>query len=299
MRYWKVNCTENWYPGLWRLWFTSQSVAVGWPPPHFRLDGPTKRKNWAQARSALKQMEPDDEVVVQLRKNRVARVGTIVRVRAQDNQWEPFVPKDKKHPSGEMGRRVLVRWDLSSGPSEYQIVVELPSAARFNAGERLPTIAEIPEVKFKRIKEAVADESNWVSLLGQVGHEVLLSDYIATLPHHLEDGFLPYPSAKVREKVFTKHSKHFRTDVLLIDRSRRPVVVECKRGAPDPQSVRQLGNYLTLAKKETEIKPRGILIHGGATKLTQDVRSEIHRLRKHFSVEVLKYELDVAFAKCQ
>jgi hypothetical protein len=299
MRYWKINCTENWYPGLWRSWFTSQCLAVGWPPPYFLLNGPAKQKNWGRARNALKQMKQDDEVVVQLSKNRVARVGTIVSVRAKDNQWNPFVPKNKENPAGEMGRRVLVRWDLSSGPSEYHIVVALPSAARFSSGELLPTIAEIPEAKFKSIKKAVADESNWVSLLGQVGHEVLLSDYIATLPHHLEDGFLPYPSAKVREKVFTKHSKHFRTDVLLIDRARKPVVVECKRGAPDAASVRQLSNYLKLAKKETSIKPRGILVHGGATKLTQDVRSEIHRLRQHFSLEVLKYELRVAFAPCR
>jgi RecB family endonuclease NucS len=159
----------------------------------------------------------------------------------------------------------------------------------------LPTITEIEEAKFKRIKRAIADESNWVSLLGQVGHEVLLSDYIATLPHHLEDGLQPYPSAKVREKVFKEHSRHFKSDVLLIDRAGRPVVVECKRGAPGVDGVRQLGHYLALTKKETSKKPRGILVHGGATKLTQSVRLEVRRLRRRFPVEVLRYALNVAF----
>jgi len=163
MRYWKVNCTENWYPGLWRLWFTSQCVAVGWPPPEFSLHGPSTRKSWSTARNALKRMRRGDELVVQLRKNRVARIGTIVGVLSKDNEWNPFVPKNSDALEGEMGRRVQVRWDLSSGPNEYHIVVELPKDDRFNSGERLSTITEIEEAKFKRIKKAIADDSNWVS----------------------------------------------------------------------------------------------------------------------------------------
>jgi hypothetical protein len=298
-RCWKVNCTENWFPGLWQLWFASQCVAVGWPPRDFSWNGPSGHMSWTRARNRLKEMRRGDEVVVQLRGNRVARVGTIVEVCAKDDEWMPFVPKSSDHSNGEMGRRVQVRWDLSIGPSDPYTVVQLPAAHQLTKGEALTTIAEIPASKFGRIKDAMADDSNWVSLLARFGHEVLLSDYIATLPHYLEDGLQPYPSAKVREKVFTAHSRRLRSDVLLMDRSEGPVVVECKRDAPSPDSLRQLGRYLELTKKETHKKPRGILVHGGAAKLTQDVRSELRRVNRRFLVEVLRYELKVEFAPCR
>jgi hypothetical protein len=30
MRYWKVMCMEENYPGLWHTWFIRQVAAVGW-----------------------------------------------------------------------------------------------------------------------------------------------------------------------------------------------------------------------------------------------------------------------------
>jgi hypothetical protein len=56
------------------------------------------------------------------------------------------------------------------------------------------------------------DPTNWVGLLSHFKYEKALSDYIAAYPHHLEDGLVPYPNAKVREKVFTDRK---RLDVLL------------------------------------------------------------------------------------
>lgn len=300
MRYWKFNCSENNYPGLWRLWFASQCVAVGWPPPDFSWNGATSRKPWARARNSLKKMRPGDEVIVQLRGNRVARVGAIVKVRAKDDDWKAFVPEGSWHRNGEMGRRVEVRWDLDLGPSDRDSVVHLPPNCRFNKGQALTAIAEIPAPKFRRIKEAMRDEETWVSLLGQTGHEVLLSDYIATFPHLVGDGLQPYPFKKLREKVFKGHSGHLRSDVLLMDRAKRPVVVECKRGIPIPDDVEQLRKYLRAVKNETRKKPSGILVHGGAAKLSDEVRSAVRRLKRQgFPVEVQRYELNVKFAPCR
>ena len=32
IRFWKVNCMEDRYPGLWHSWYLRQVAAVGWPP---------------------------------------------------------------------------------------------------------------------------------------------------------------------------------------------------------------------------------------------------------------------------
>ena len=71
------------------------------------------------------------------------------------------------------------------------------------------------------------DPENWVGLLAHFKYERALADYIAAHPHHLEDGLVPHPDSKVREKVFSDHK---RSDVLLLDWDDRPVIVECKQG---------------------------------------------------------------------
>ncbi len=234
---------------------------------------------------------------MQLRKNRIARAATIVRVLCKDKDWNAFVPKDDEHSRGEMGRRIEVRWDLNLGPkNSTDTVVALPRHSRLNQSVLLPTIAPLREVDFRKIESAMTDEANWVSLVAQCGREVLLSDYITTVPHHIQDGLQLHPSLKVREKVFRDHSGRHRSDVLLVDKNQTPVVVECKRETPDAGSVRQLLGYLRLAKKETGKRPRGILIHGGATRLTDDVRKELRKVAKPFEIEVLRYELSVGFA---
>ena len=295
MKYWKVNCTEDWYPGLWRRWFYSQAVAVGWPPPYFRLVGPSKHKNWSQARNCLNAMRPGDQIVVQLRGHRIARVCKIVRVLSKDEDWNAFVPVDDDHDRGEMGRRIEVRGDLNLGPRDTDTVVELPEHSRLDRAILRPTVAALAKRDFRRIESAMTDESNWVNLVAQCGREVLLSDYITTVPHHIEDGMQLHPSLKVRERVFKDRSGHHRSDVLLVDKNQTPVVVECKRDTPDAGSVRQLLRYLHLARKETGRNPRGILVHGGATKLTKDLRNELSRVRRTFPIEVLRYELSVGF----
>jgi hypothetical protein len=241
-------------------------------------------------------MRPQDRIVVQLRENRIARIGTIVRLRVTDGESEPFVPGDKEHPEGEMGRRIEVRWNMNVGPKDPDTVVELPQAAHLKGAVSRPTIARLEKETFGAIATAMGDDSNWVSLIAQCGHEVLLSDYIGTVPYHLEDGLQPHPSLRVRERVFGDRSGRRRSDVLLVDRKKLPVVVECKREALDASSVRQLGCYLRLTEKETGQRPRGILVHGGATKLAKEVRHELRMLRRKFSIDVLRYELSVRFS---
>jgi RecB family endonuclease NucS len=122
--------------------------------------------------------------------------------------------------------------------------------------------------------------------------ETALQGYIAANPHRVEDGLLPYPDKKVREKIFGDRS---RLDVLLIDRDERPVVVECKRDAPWPGDVSQLRHYMKRLARETSRKPRGILVHGGALKLSQAVWREAAKKPR---VELVRYALDVTFGLC-
>src|SRR5260370_24699228 len=134
------------------------------------------------------------------------------------------------------------------------------------------------------------DPANWVGLQGHFGYEEALSDYIALYPHRLEDGLLPHPSLKIREKVFRDRS---RLDVLLIDKDGSAVIVECKQQSPTVKDVAQLRHYLGRFHRETGEKARGILVHGGARKLHRMVRSEAQKSPR---VEIMQYKLDVDFA---
>jgi RecB family endonuclease NucS len=139
----------------------------------------------------------------------------------------------------------------------------------------------------------MGDDFNWRPLLSKFAYERSLSDYIATYPHRVEDGLQPYPSEKVREKVFKDRS---RSDVLLIDRNEIPVVVECKQDTPTVENVRQLRGYMKNLRDVTGKKPRGILVHGGARKLRNEVRREVNHKPR---IEVVQYALSVGFAPCR
>jgi RecB family endonuclease NucS len=136
------------------------------------------------------------------------------------------------------------------------------------------------------------DRSNWVGLVTHFDYETALQGYIAAYPHRLEDGLLPHPDKKIREKVFKDGT---RSDVILIDRDERPVIVEAKRGEPSRADVSQLRNYMQSLSQEPGRKPRGILIHGGALKLSSAIRQEA---RKEPRVEIVRYTLDVKFSLC-
>lgn len=128
-------------------------------------------------------------------------------------------------------------------------------------------------------------------MLGKFGYEQALSDYIATYPRRLEDGLEPHPNSRIRELVFKDKT---RLDVLLMDRKGRPVIVECKQHGPTASDIKQLRHYMARLKKETgDRKARGILVHGGAQKLSREITREA---KKKPIVEIVSYRIRVDFA---
>ena len=140
------------------------------------------------------------------------------------------------------------------------------------------------------MRRAMNNPANWDSL-SEFPYEKALSDYIGAYPHLLEDGLLPHPNKKVRERVFRDRS---RLDVLLEDRDGVPVIVECKQRQPSVDNVRQLQHYLKQFQRSERQKVRGILVHGGAQKLRSDVRREAG---KRPAVELVQFSVGVDFSR--
>jgi hypothetical protein len=292
MTLWKVHSMDPEFPGLWQRWYREQCVAVGFSPHRGRkLRGKTKGgRGWRAARAKLLQIAAGDFVVAALKGNRVGRLGKVTEIHIEDDEWNPLVPVSKDRPKGDIGRRIYVRWDLTCGPDDRELVVSLPEGARFKLGELRPTVSEIKSRTLKQLRATMNDPANWVGLTA-FKYEKALSDYIAAYPHRLEDGLVPYPNKRVREKVFTDST---RVDVLLIDRNGKPVIVECKQGSPTRNHLKQLRGYMKLLQKETGQKDvRGILVHGGSRKLSQEV---IMAATLTPQVEIVQYLLRVDFA---
>ena len=293
---WKINCMEDKYPGMWQRWFKEQCVAVGWANAWgYSLDGKTEGgRGWSIARNSIKKMAIGDYVIVALKNNRVGRIGQITGKAIGDNEWDPLVPKVPKSSDmryGEMGRRILVRWELTTGPDNQDLVVQLPEGNRFNNGELRLTVAQIFSMTVDKLRTLMNDQENWVNLLGKFGYEKALSDYIGNYPNRLEDGLLPHPNLKIRERVFKDRR---RSDVLLIDKDKKSVVVECKQHSPSVNDINQLRHYMKLLQKEAEEVPRGILVHGGAPKIPREV---IKKAKKGPPVEIISYSIEVNFRK--
>jgi RecB family endonuclease NucS len=71
--------------------------------------------------------------------------------------------------------------------------------------------------------------------------------------------------------------------------------VECKKAAPSMGDVSQLRHYLERLQQESGRSPRGILVHGGALKLSDSVRKEA---AKEPPIEIVRYALRVDFGRC-
>jgi len=241
---WKVACQEDKYPGMWQRWFKNQCVAIGWPSEGgYKLTGKSEnnRRGWSAARNAIKKMNRGDLILVTLKGNRIGRLGEIVEKRIADDEWDPLIPSGPDLPYGDKGRRVLVRWELETGPVNPDLVIQIPSRFKFTIGELRPTISKIRSQTITQMRKILNDPRNWVGLLEKFGYEKALSDYIVTYPHHLEDGLLPHPNSKIREKVFKDKS---RLDVLLMDRQEIPVIVECKQHPASVKHINQLRHYI-------------------------------------------------------
>jgi RecB family endonuclease NucS len=136
----------------------------------------------------------------------------------------------------------------------------------------------------------MADEAHWVPLWAHFDYERALSGYIAAYPHRLEDGLLPYPNERLRERMLKDGT---RMDVLLLDKDDTPVVVECKQGSPTRANIRQLRQYMRRLRKEIRRRPRGILVHGGARKLREDVR---RLAASRPRIQMVQHKLEVGFS---
>ena len=284
---------ENRYPGMWQRWFRNQCAAVGWYSGWgYHLIGKTKGGHgWTRARNLLEEIVIGDYVVVALRHHRIGRLGTVTDVKVADTDWAPLVPKGPGLPDGEMGRRIFVRWDLTVGPNDQDMIIRLPSRSQFTSGELRPAISLIRSISIERLKKAMNDPENWVGLLSHFDYERALSGYIAAYPHRLEDGLLPHPNERIRERVFTDRS---RLDVLLVDPEGSPVIAECKQGSPTIDNVKQLRHYLKRLAKETGQRARGILVHGGARKLRRDV---LTAAKVKPRIDIVQYKLDLEFTQ--
>jgi hypothetical protein len=290
---WKITCEEHLYPGLWQRWFRSQCVALGWPPrAGYHLDGSGKKSfGWTIARNALARIKPGDHIFVALRESRVARLGTVTELAVRDSEWKPFVPPSETHEHGEKGRRIHVKWNLELGPDDREYVVALPLGVRLSGAQLRTTLSVVKSISLDQLQSVLADQTNWVRLWSNFDYERALSGYIAAFPHRLEDGLLPYPLERTRERLGTGRT---RMDVLLIDESGKPVVVECKQDAPNLGHLKQLRGYMSKIAKDTGKAPRGILVHGGARRLRSEVRREADR---HPKIELVQHNLDVVFSR--
>lgn len=288
--FWRVHCHVGQNPGQWPFWFREQCCAVGWPPPEYSFDGPSPLRAWSTVRNVLREMKSGDSIVATLPGNRIGRLGTVVSVRGGDHQWDPIVPRDSKRPYGENGRRVLVRWDLTVGPAAAHQVVLLPPGSRIPAYLLHGTARRLPVGMLPVVRSAMLDEANWTSLVGRFSMEAALSDYIALHPERLETGMITHPSLSARELTFDDRT---RADVILEDRERRTVVVECKQGTPSMQCVDQASRYRSrLAQAYPHLgDARVILVHGGSSR----VNTEVANYSQKHSVELVYHELQVSF----
>jgi hypothetical protein len=292
-RLWKIACKEDWFPGMWQRWFKHQCAAVGWAAEWgFKLRGRTKGGHgWTRARRLIaEEIKPGDHIVVSLRGHRIGRIGEVTKLAVEDKEWDPLVPPSRDNRVGEMGRRIFLRWELETGPDDRKLVVALPKDAQLTLGELRPTVAEVRSRTLAILRRAMNDPSNWESL-SEFPYEKALSDYIGAYPHLLEDGLLPHPNKKVRERVFRDRK---RLDVLLEDRDEIAVIVECKQRQPSVDNVRQLQHYLRRFRREEGQRARGILVHGGARKLRSDVR---RAAVKKPTVELVQFSVDVGFSR--
>ena len=288
----RINCTEDDYPGLWRQWLKHQCVTDGHSPDRgCHLKGKTKGgMDWRKTINRLVEIEPGDEIVATLPGRRIGRIGEVIRKKVDDGEWDCLVESinDPEWPNGYMGRRIEVRWDLEHGPDDWDLVVQLPEGLNLGRGtmnQIHPTNTNADE-----LRKIMQDQANWVGLVGRFGYEQALSDYIALYPHRLKDGLMPYPDDDVREKSFPDLS---RLDVLLLDKYEKPVIVECKRESPCVEDVEQLQGYIRKSVKAIGNRARGILVHGGARKVDEKVMKAAKKLR----IEIFQYKLDVEFAE--
>lgn len=297
--FWRVHCHIGHHPGQWHRWYREQCCAFGWPPVHwngrknpggFTADDPGER-DFATAVRHSRRMRPGDWIVATLTGNRVGRLGRVFDVKVDDQDWNPVVVPNRRHPIGENGRRILVRWDLDVGPHDPSQVVLLPQGMRLNGGEIRGTVRELSLERLPVIRAAMCDPDNWASLASAFHLETTLSSYIALHPHRLEEGLVSHSAFGANEEGMPDGG---RVDVLLEDARGNTVVVECKQGIATISACEQVLRYRSqIAELVSEGQAvRAIVVHGGSRR----VSPEVAKFAKLNDVELVYFELGVTFA---
>ena len=292
---WKITCEEHRYPGLWQRWFRSQSVALGWAPVDgYHIDGSgVKSLGWTIARNAMARIKPAGRPhLCNSSEAGSPKLGTVTDLAVQDDEWNPLIPPTRTNRSGDQGRRIRVRWDLELGPDDREQVVELPPDTRLSGAQLRTTLSVVRSISLNRLKEVLGDPTNWVRLWANFDYERALSGYIAAFPHRLEDGLLPYPLEKTRER---RGHGRTRMDVLLIDESGRPVVLwNGNRGRRCWIIFGNCGHTWQKVHEDTGKVPRGIFVHGGARQLRDEIRREASRRPV---IDLVQHNLEVGFSR--
>lgn len=278
-RYWIVNCPVLYAPGVWTTWYRENCVALGWPPPTSRLEGPTDSQGWEYARSRAKQIKPGDYVIPYLMKWRLGPLARVVDVRIRDEEWAPTVPKGQyslNPHEGEQGRRIQVAWQGDQNPPFGKAAV-IPPENRKGGGETKHSLEELTEERFKLLQRILADPQNWVDFPADVQPEVIPPEvaapaaatvtgletevrrFLARNLHLVEPGLRPHPDYPEVEEYVTDVG---RLDLFCEDAAGRPVVIEVKAAEPTDQAVGQIARYLGWIKETYPDAPgvRGVLL---------------------------------------
>lgn len=293
MRYWSVYCMERDWPGLWRAWEEQQVVTLGWPPSlGYSFEGCGKvNRGWTIVRNRLGQVAAGDRILARLPDHRIGRVGDVLKVAPRNDQWAALVPPSDRHPDGEQGRIITVRWDFSLGPNSREYGCLLPEHLRMKGGRLRSTINELKGEEFANLTEALKTPKHWVPVFAhKFRDEKALSDFIAAHPERLEPGMRILPMGRAREAAMVNAGF---ADVLLHDKDDRLVVVECKQGAARVQDVEQLRRYLRSLNGDRRAKNvRGVLVVGGAPAVTREVWAAA---QENPAIEIFAYRLEVQF----
>ena len=299
-------------------------MAAGWPPPTWSFDGPSENTGWVYARNRLREMKPGDKVVPFLLNWRIGPVGTIIEVRAGDEQWNHTVEKGSyayNFEEPELGRRVLVKWELDNMPPDGMCAL-VPKGQRPAGPLSKHTIESLTGDAFQFFCSILSDRSNWIDVISPTAFspsdpfsssEIAAENEVETLPLQpppaelallerdlqkflsrnleiIEKGLAPDPSYQLEEYT----SDVGRMDFLCKDAQGNWVVIELKAGWAGDDAIGQTLGYMSWVKENLPggETVRGIIICKDATGRVKAAARLAARLSiKRFSLNCSIYEM--------
>lgn len=285
-RHWIVICPEpSVRGGVWRRWYRENCVAVGWGPPIWSYEGGGEiTPGWRFVRNRLMEIEPGDKVIPFLLKWRIGPIGTVREMAVADSDWNPTVKGGDYGEEPELGRRILVTWEVNGMPPEG-MVATVPAGQR--PGGRAPlarhTIEELPDEQFENLRSVLAAKENWSELGtlparnesdGETGESEVpppppppaalsllerdLQKFLSRNLDTIERGLRPDPSYQLEEYTIDVG----RIDLLCKDARDNWVVVELKADWAGDDAVGQILGYMSWVRENLPngANVRGILV---------------------------------------